>query len=186
LWRIADHRGMTQNKFDNRYAAIYRNDFFPNSALARGELRLAGNSSRATRPGDCAGQPAEWLFPSWRANRHLTATSLSNACRDASKQSGLTKRAAFSRRLACGDPYLMRFVLYTATGPTRTSARHALQVTFSRIGFELVRSFAGGGQSKTPKAPRRRLTGWKSRHLGGWPGRKGLIEPPGSCMVSFR
>ena len=32
------------------------------------------------------------MFPSWRQNRHLTATSLSNACRDAAKQSGLTKR----------------------------------------------------------------------------------------------
>jgi integrase/recombinase XerD len=50
---------------------------------------------RATRQDSVAmviGSPAEWLFPSWRANRHLTATSLSNACRDASKQSGLTKR----------------------------------------------------------------------------------------------
>ncbi len=39
-----------------------------------------------------AARPAEWMFPSWRQNRHLTATSLSNACRDASKQSGLAKR----------------------------------------------------------------------------------------------
>jgi site-specific recombinase XerD len=39
-----------------------------------------------------AARPVEWMFPSWRQHRHLTATSLSNACRDASKQSGLTKR----------------------------------------------------------------------------------------------
>jgi len=32
------------------------------------------------------------MFPSWRQNRHLTATSLSHACRDASQQSGLVKR----------------------------------------------------------------------------------------------
>lgn len=39
-----------------------------------------------------AARPAEWMFPSWRQNHHLTATSLSNACRDASKQSRLAKR----------------------------------------------------------------------------------------------
>src|ERR1022692_1951510 len=32
------------------------------------------------------------MFPSWRGNRHLSSKSLSQACRDASKQSGLTKR----------------------------------------------------------------------------------------------
>jgi site-specific recombinase XerD len=41
---------------------------------------------RAVRP------RGEWMFPSWRGNRHLWSTSLSQACRDASKQSGLTKR----------------------------------------------------------------------------------------------
>jgi integrase/recombinase XerD len=34
----------------------------------------------------------EWMFPSWRENRHLTATSLSLACRDASEQCGIGKR----------------------------------------------------------------------------------------------
>ena len=33
-----------------------------------------------------------WLFPSWRTKHHLTSGALSQACRDASKQSGLTKR----------------------------------------------------------------------------------------------
>jgi integrase/recombinase XerD len=41
---------------------------------------------RALRP------RGDWMFPSWRGNRHLSSTSLSQACRDASKQSGLTKR----------------------------------------------------------------------------------------------
>lgn len=41
---------------------------------------------RAARP--CG----EWMFPSWRGNRHLSSSALSQACRDASKQSGLTKR----------------------------------------------------------------------------------------------
>lgn len=39
-----------------------------------------------------AARPHEWLFPSWLAAQHLTATSLQTACRDAWKQSGLTKR----------------------------------------------------------------------------------------------
>jgi site-specific recombinase XerD len=41
---------------------------------------------RAARP------RGEWMFPSWRGSRHLSSKSLSQACRDASKQSGLTKR----------------------------------------------------------------------------------------------
>ncbi len=39
-----------------------------------------------------AAQPRDWLFPSWRQNRHLSAASLSHACFHASKQCGLTKR----------------------------------------------------------------------------------------------
>lgn len=39
-----------------------------------------------------AARPREWLFPSWRNNRHLSSGALSRACCDASKQCGLTKR----------------------------------------------------------------------------------------------
>jgi integrase/recombinase XerD len=39
-----------------------------------------------------AARPEGWMFPSWRADRHLSAGSISQACRDASKQCGLTKR----------------------------------------------------------------------------------------------
>ena len=42
---------------------------------------------RALRP-DAGG----WLFPSWRTKHHITSGSVSQACRDAAKQSGLTKR----------------------------------------------------------------------------------------------
>jgi site-specific recombinase XerD len=42
---------------------------------------------RALRP-DKAG----WFFPSWRAKYHLSSPSVAQACRDAAKQSGLTKR----------------------------------------------------------------------------------------------
>jgi site-specific recombinase XerD len=37
-------------------------------------------------------RPKLYLFPSWRQNRHLCATSLSLACRDASRTCGLNKR----------------------------------------------------------------------------------------------
>jgi len=61
-------------------------------AVLRRCYRATRPAGRAVQPADGAVQPAEWLFPSWLGNRHLTATSLSNACRGASKQSGLTKR----------------------------------------------------------------------------------------------
>ena len=39
-----------------------------------------------------AARPRIWMFPSWRENKHLSVGSLSLACREASKQCGLTKR----------------------------------------------------------------------------------------------
>jgi site-specific recombinase XerD len=39
-----------------------------------------------------AARPLEWMFPSWREGRHLTVSSLSQACRDASRRCGLSKR----------------------------------------------------------------------------------------------
>jgi site-specific recombinase XerD len=39
-----------------------------------------------------AAKPREWMFPSWRENQHLSQTSLSQACRDASIKCGLHKR----------------------------------------------------------------------------------------------
>jgi site-specific recombinase XerD len=41
---------------------------------------------RAVRP------TGEWLFPSWRSDRHLTSSALATACRDACQRSGLRKR----------------------------------------------------------------------------------------------
>jgi len=41
---------------------------------------------RATRP------RGEYLFPSWRANRHLTTDALRTACRDAAMAAGLRKK----------------------------------------------------------------------------------------------
>ncbi len=39
-----------------------------------------------------AARPQDWMFPSWRPNRHLSSESLSQACRDAAKSCGLVKR----------------------------------------------------------------------------------------------
>jgi integrase/recombinase XerD len=39
-----------------------------------------------------AARPDIWMFPAWRPHRHMSHGALSQACRDASKQSRLTKR----------------------------------------------------------------------------------------------
>ena len=39
-----------------------------------------------------AARPRNWLFPSWRQERHITSGAVSQACRDACQQSGLPKR----------------------------------------------------------------------------------------------
>ena len=45
---------------------------------------------RTCRPGP--GRPQDYLFPSWRENRHLSTTSLRLACREAALRSGLRKK----------------------------------------------------------------------------------------------
>ena len=42
----------------------------------------------------CATRPPSWLFPSWHADRHLCASTLQTACREAAPRSGLRKRVA--------------------------------------------------------------------------------------------
>jgi site-specific recombinase XerD len=37
-------------------------------------------------------RPADYLFPSWRAGRHLTPGTVAMACRNAAKQAGIAKR----------------------------------------------------------------------------------------------
>jgi site-specific recombinase XerD len=39
-----------------------------------------------------AARPTDWMFPSWRPDRHLSAASVSQTCREASEQCGLSKR----------------------------------------------------------------------------------------------
>lgn len=43
LWRVSDHRGVTQKTFNNSYEQIYRSGFLPDSSLANGDLTLAQN-----------------------------------------------------------------------------------------------------------------------------------------------
>ncbi len=45
---------------------------------------------RICHPG--TGKPEDYLFPSWRANRHMSTTSLQIACREAGLRSGLRKK----------------------------------------------------------------------------------------------
>jgi site-specific recombinase XerD len=39
-----------------------------------------------------AHRPMEWLFPSWRPTRHLSAASLQGACHEAARRAGIHKR----------------------------------------------------------------------------------------------
>lgn len=40
----------------------------------------------------CATRPPDYLFPSWRKDRHLSSTSLQLACREAAARAGIAKR----------------------------------------------------------------------------------------------
>ena len=60
--------------------------------------------------------PRHWLFPSWDECQHLTSSSLAQACRDAGKESGLTKRVtAHTLRHASAycTTFQSRFILKT-------------------------------------------------------------------------
>lgn len=43
LWRIADHRGIKQEDFNDKYNQIRRSGFIPESSLTTGNVRLASN-----------------------------------------------------------------------------------------------------------------------------------------------
>ena len=43
LWRISEHRGLSQKRFKEEYAHVYRDEWFANSALNNGDLTLAKN-----------------------------------------------------------------------------------------------------------------------------------------------
>ena len=68
---------------------------------------------RAVRP------RGDFLFPSWRAGYHLSPNSLSGACRDASRQSGIGKRVT---------PHTLRHYAASRTMPRVGRARRYSQM----------------------------------------------------------
>jgi hypothetical protein len=87
LWRIADHRGMTQGEFDTKYNAIYRDERIPHGAADSAKPLLADNFILFTNPPDRAyispnppevaiavkGQHEEWF------NRRLRTLTVGTA-----------------------------------------------------------------------------------------------------------
>jgi hypothetical protein len=66
-------------------------------------------------------QPRIWLFPSWRETKHLSERSLSTACRDASRQCGLTKRiTAHTLRHSSATPSRKRYRYAPHSGAARS------------------------------------------------------------------
>jgi site-specific recombinase XerD len=57
-----------------------------NALLSPRLLEILRTYYRTVRPG------TEWLFPSWRSHKPLCAGSVQQACRDAVRYAGLTKR----------------------------------------------------------------------------------------------
>jgi hypothetical protein len=54
LWRMVYHRGITQEQFNKKYAEIYRECWFPDSAVINRELPLANNYIVFSNPPDRA------------------------------------------------------------------------------------------------------------------------------------
>jgi site-specific recombinase XerD len=78
-----------------------------------------------------AARPDDWMFPSWRAHKHLSPASLSQACRDASQQCGLTKRVTAHTLRHCFATHLLEYgtdtrVIQALLGHSRidTTARY--------------------------------------------------------------
>lgn len=92
-------------------------------------LALLRTYFRAVRP------TGDYLFPSWRPETHLSATSVQQACRDAARQSGIAKRItphvlrhSFATHLLEGGEDIR--VIQTLLGHKRiTTTAHYAQVT---------------------------------------------------------
>ena len=86
-----------------------------------------------------AARPQGYLFPSWRTGRHLTASTLQTACRDAWQRSGLHKKVTV---------HTLRHSFATHFWKTAPTARHS--------------SMLGTARSKPrPTIPPSRRTDWR-------------------------
>ncbi|HKW68471.1 MAG TPA: site-specific integrase [Terriglobales bacterium] len=86
-----------------------------------------------------AARPRYFLFPSWRQGRHLTVGALSQACRDAARRSGMSKRVTAHTLRHCFATHLLENgtdtrVIQALLGHTRmdTTAR------YTRVGAHVV------------------------------------------------
>ena len=96
LWRIADHRGMTQGEFGTKYKAIYRNGRIPRLLADASTALLADNYIAFTAPPDRAyissnppevaiavkGRHEEWRNRRLQSLTVLTAASFLKSGRD--------------------------------------------------------------------------------------------------------
>lgn len=79
-----------------------------------------------------AARPKDYLFPGWRTGRHVCASSLQQACRDAAMRSGLRKRVtvhslrhAFATHLLENGTGLRIIQALLGHGQIETTARYA-------------------------------------------------------------
>jgi site-specific recombinase XerD len=109
------------------------------------------------RPGGAA--PTEWLFPGPRKGRHMNASSLQGACRDATRLAGLSKRVTVHTLRHCFATHLLENgtdvrVIQTLLGHSQleTTARYT---AVSRNLVARTRSPLDA-LGQTPSEPRRR------------------------------
>lgn len=52
-------------------------------------------------------EPTDWLFPGWRHGRHMNAKTLQDACRDAARDAGISKRVSVHTLRYCFASHLL-------------------------------------------------------------------------------